>query len=336
MSQSTITVQQVVNYASQHTELMPLISVGGYSNEPALSIANDVMSELLAQPFPWKFNRSVAPFLVTQQWKQDYKFAGASCWTQNGGAALALATAATPGLTESGFVVTATTIEQHNFNVGDTVYINNATVAAYNSTVSQSPSGTFWSGGYTITAVPTSTSFTFTHSQSGLGSSGAPGITNMGWLEYATMINMNDTSAQPYVWYLTAVRTLEPANRQFQPDRVSVFADDGAGTLTIRLRYLPGPQPMGVTLAYQQRPTLISSLSATWSPFPDEYAFVYRQMFLAHAYRFANSGRADVEYQKAMANIAKALGANDREQSEEYIQPEGSLGGTYSWGGWFW
>lgn len=333
MSQSTITVQSVVNYASQHTELMPLIGVGGYTNEPALSIANDVLAELLAQPFPWKFNRKVAPVLVTQQWKQDYKFAGASAFTINGGAAIALASA--NGITESGTTATVNTIEPHNFNVGDTVYLTGCTVSGYNSVFTQTPSGSSWSGGYTILTTPTTTSFTIT-ATGGLGTSGAPGITDLGWLEYATMINMNDTSASPYVWYLTAVRTLEPANRQFQPDRVSVFSDDGAGTVTIRLRYLPGPQPMGITLAYQQRPTLITSLSSTWSPFPDEYAYVYRQMFLAHAYRFANSGRADTEYQKAMANVAKALGTNDREQSEEYIQPEGSLGGTFSWGGWWW
>lgn len=335
MSQSTITVSQVITYASQHTELMPLVGVGGTSNEPALSIANDVMSELLAQPHPWKFNRTIMPIFVTQQWKQDYKFAGATAFTQNGGAAIALATAGTPGITEVSTTATVTTIEPHNFNVGDTVYITGATVAGYNSTFTQTPSGSAWSNGYTILTVPTTTSFTITATGS-LGTSGAPGITDLGWLEYATMVNMNDTSASQYVWYLQAVRNLEPANRQYIPDRIAVFADDGAGTLTLRLRYLPGPQPMGVTIAYQKRPTLITATSTTWAPFPDEYAYVYRQMFLAHAFRFANSGRADVEYEKAMANVAKALGADDREQSEEYISPEGSLGGTFSWGGWWW
>jgi hypothetical protein len=333
MSQSTITVQQVVNYASQHTELMPLISVGGYTNEPALSIANDVLSELLGQPFPWKFNRKAAPVLVTQQWKQDYKFAGASAFTQNGGAAIGLASA--NAITESSFVVTVNTIEAHNFSVGDTVYMTGNTVAAYNSAFSSTPSGSAWTGGWVITATPTTTSFKFTHATSGLAASGAPGITDLGWLESATMVNMNDTSAAQYVWFLQAVRMLEPSNRQFLPDRVAAIADDGAGTLTIRLQFLPGPQPLGVTLVYQQRPTLITSLSSTWAPFPDEFAYVYRQLFLAHAYRFANSGRADVEYQKAMAGIAKALGTNDREQSDEYITPEGSLGGTASWAGWW-
>jgi hypothetical protein len=333
MSQSTITVQQVVNYASQHTELMPLISVGGYTNEPALSIANDVLSELLGQPFPWKFNRKAAPVLVTQQWKQDYKFAGASAFTQNGGAAIGLASA--NAITESSFTVTVNTIEPHNFNVGDTVFMTGNTVAAYNSTFSSTPSGSAWTGGWTITATPTTTSFRFTHATSGLANSGAPGITDLGWLESATMVNMNDTSAAQYVWFLQAVRMLEPSNRQFLPDRVASIADDGAGTLTIRLQYLPGPQPLGVSLIYQQRPTLITTLSSTWAPFPDEFAYVYRQLFLAHAYRFANSGRADVEYQKAMAGIAKALGTNDREQSDEYITPEGSLGGTSSWAGWW-
>jgi hypothetical protein len=333
MSQSTVTVQQVVNYASQHTELMPIVGVGGFSNEPALSFANDVLSELLAQPFPWKFNRKVAPILVTQQWKQDYKFAGASAFTQNGGAAIGLASA--NAITEAANTVTVNTIEPHNFNVGDTVFMTGNTVAAYNSAFSSTPSGSSWTGGWTILSTPSTTSFTFTHATSGLAASGAPGITDLGWLESATMVNMNDTAAGQYVYYLQAVRTLEPASRQFIPDRVSVLSDDGAGTITVRLRYLPGPQPLGVTLVYQIRPTLLTSLSATWAPFPDEYAYVYRQMFLAHAFRFANSARADVEYQKAMANVAKALGSNDREQSEEYVTPEASLGGTSSWAGWW-
>jgi hypothetical protein len=334
MSQSTITIQQVVNYAQQHTELIPIVGAGGFTNEPALSIANDTLAELLSQGLPWKFNRKTAPFLVTANWKQDYKFAGASAWTQNSGASIGLASA--NSVTESGFVVTVNTIEQHNFNVGDTVYMSGNTVAAYNSTLTQNSNGTSWSGGWVITAVPSNTSFTFTHGTSGLGTSGAPGITDLRWLENATMINQNDTAATPYVWYLQAVRMLEPASRQYIPDRVCVLADDGAGTLTIRLRYIPGPQPMAVTLVYQIRPTLITSLSSTWSPFPDEYAFAYRQMFLAQAYRYAGSNRADIEYQKAMANVMKALGMDDREQSEEYISPESSLGGTYSWSGWWW
>ncbi len=335
MSQSTITLQSVVNYSAIHAELLPIVGVGGFSNEPALSIANDVLCELLGQPFPWKFNRKFPQFFVTQQYKQDYKFAGAVAWTNTGGAAIDLAT--NNAITQSGAVTTVNTIESHNFAVGATLYQAGCTVSGYNSTVSVTlASGTQWTSVGTITAI-TSTSYTYTAANSGLGTSGAAGITDLGWLESATMVNLNDTSANPYVWYLQAVRTLEPASWMQTPDRVSVLADDGAGTITFRLRYIPGPQPLAVSVVYQKRPVLLTSLSSTWAPFPDENAYVYRQLFLAAAFRYANSPRADVEYQKAQANIAKALGMNDREQSEEYITPDSPLVNftNSGWWGWF-
>lgn len=312
---------------------MPLVGVGGVANEPALSLANDTLSELLSQPFAWKFNRTQANILVTTQNRQDYQFAGASAWTQNYGAAIKLASA--NGITQSGFVVTVNTIQPHNFSVGETVYQAGAGVAAYNSVFTSTPSGSAWTGGWVITATPTTTSYTFTHAASGLGTSGAPGITNMSWLESATMVSMNDTGSAQYVYPLLAVRTLQAVSFTSLPDRVSILSDDGAGTLTIRFRYLPGSTPYGVTLIYQAAPPLLTSLSSTWTPFPDRLAFVYRQMFLALCYRFAESNRADIEYQKAQAAIARALGSDDRELSEEYVTPDSSIMAGYSgWGGW--
>lgn len=337
MSQSTLTIQNVVDFTRTQTGLMPLVDVGGFTGQPALSLANDVLSELLSPPFAWKFNRVQMGILVTQQFQQDYRFAGATAWTSTGGASIGLA--ATPAITESGFVVTVNTLYAHNFTAGQTVFMTGNTVAAYNSTFSSTPSGSNWGAGWVITTVPTPTSFTFTHASSGLANSGAAGITNCSWLESATMVNMNDTAAAQYVWYLEAVRTLQPSSRVTMATRVSVLSDDGAGTLTIRLKDLPGPQPLGITNIYQARPALLAALSGTWAPFPDEYAFVYRQMFLAHALRYANSPRSEVEYAKAQNNVLKALGANDRETSDEFVVPaNGSLmgngGGAFVSNGW--
>lgn len=333
MSQSTITVQSVLNLASAFTELMPLSGVGGYTNEPALSIVQDTMAELLSPPFAWKFNSATSNLLVTQQNRQDFQFAGASAWTVNGGVGIGLA--ATPAISESGNTVTVNTLDPHNFSVGATVFMLGNTVSAYNSTFTQDGSSSSWSGGWVITAVPSATSFQFTHASSGLGNSGASGITDMGWLENSTMVNMNDQSAVQFVWYLTTVRTLEPWSRVAIPERISVMKDDGAGILTLRVRPLPGPQPFGITLTYQKRPPLAANLNGTWAPFPDEFAFVYRQMFLAHAFRFANSPRSEIEYQKAQLNIGKALTQNDREQSEEFLSPAQGLMSSQTWGGWW-
>lgn len=336
MSQSTITVQSVVNYASTQTGLMPLTGVGGYANEPAISIANDTLSELLAPPFAWKFNRATMPIFVTQQNQQDYPFAGAAAWTSTGGASIGLAS--NNSITESTNTVTVTTLYPHNFTAGQTVFMAGNTVAAYNSSFTSTPAGSAWATGWTILTTPTTTTFTFTHASSGLAASGAPGITNCAWLESATMVNMNDTASAQYIWYLNAVRELEPSSRVAVPSKVAVQSDDGAGTLTLRLSELPGPQPLGVTTIYQKRPALLTSLSSTWAPFPDEYAFAYRQMFLAFCLRYANSPRSEVEYQKGQVAVSKALGSNDREQSDEFISPAGGslMGGLSSgfFGGW--
>lgn len=337
MPLATLTVQQVIDFTRTQTGLMPLTGVGGFTNEPAVSLANDVLSELLSPPFAWKFNRQTMNIFVTQQFKQDYPFAGATAWTSTGGASIALV--ATPGISESGNTVTVNTLYAHNFTAGQTVFMNGNTVAAYNSTFSSTPSGSSWGAGWVITTVPTSTSFTFLHASSGLANSGAAGITNCSWLESSTMVNMNDTASAQYVWFLEAVRTLQPSSQVAVPDRVNILSDDGNGVLTIRLRSLPGPQPLGVTNIFQARPGLITNLSSTWTPFPDEYAFVYRQMFLAHALRYANSPRSEVEYQKAQVGVLKALGANDRETSEEFVVPAGGSlmgngGGAFTSYGW--
>lgn len=53
---STITLQSVVQWAQTLTQLTPIIGVGGFNSEPALSICNNVIQEMIAKPYNWKFN----------------------------------------------------------------------------------------------------------------------------------------------------------------------------------------------------------------------------------------------------------------------------------------
>src|ERR1700730_5551465 len=107
---STITLQSVVNFCSTHSDLLPLSGVGGYANEPALSLCNDTLSELITDPNDWFFNRvEMAPFYTAAN-KQDYLFAGASAFTLASGAAAStgwgIGLASTPAISVSGGVVT--------------------------------------------------------------------------------------------------------------------------------------------------------------------------------------------------------------------------------------
>lgn len=74
---STILLQDIVDEALTFGELAPVLATGGYSAQPALSIANDVITAMMqggpsGQPFNWKWNRiNVTPF-YTISYQQDY------------------------------------------------------------------------------------------------------------------------------------------------------------------------------------------------------------------------------------------------------------------------
>jgi hypothetical protein len=72
---SSTTLQSVVDYAKTYPDLSPVLGVVGSSREPALTIANDVITEMLAPKFNWKWNRiannQLQPF-YTISWQQDY------------------------------------------------------------------------------------------------------------------------------------------------------------------------------------------------------------------------------------------------------------------------
>src|SRR5690242_16020428 len=80
MSNSNITIQQVVSWARTNTKLVPLTGVGGIQDEPSLTYANNVIQQMFAPSFNWKFNRNEMTMFVTVPFKQDYLHAGATAF----------------------------------------------------------------------------------------------------------------------------------------------------------------------------------------------------------------------------------------------------------------
>ena len=74
---SSYVLQDVVDVALTNGDTAPALATGGFSQLPALQIANMVMQAILlggpgGQPCNWKFNRfNVTPF-PTISWQQDY------------------------------------------------------------------------------------------------------------------------------------------------------------------------------------------------------------------------------------------------------------------------
>lgn len=72
MGSSTTTIQMVSDFVSAMGELAPVLPTGGYSVNTALTMATDVMGELIAQRFNHKWNREKIPPFYTNSWQQDY------------------------------------------------------------------------------------------------------------------------------------------------------------------------------------------------------------------------------------------------------------------------
>ena len=331
MSNSTITVSDIALVVRQHVKLTPIMGVAGVQDQPALMIANNVIQEILSPKYNPKFNRNEMTTLVTQQFKQDYLFAGATAFVLQigtnaananwGGAGIDLAS--NNAITESGTTVTVNTLEAHPFSVGQTVYII-GTNSAYDSPYTLS-NGTF-SGGWTITAVPTTKSFQFTHTSSGLANSGAPGITNFGWLESASLLDVqNITAPQPIDGDVMTVRTLNPESVTGNPNRFAVIQDLGTGVLKVRCSPCPATYEIGINLVYQAKAPKLTALTNTWAPIPDEHSNVYFQGFLADAYRFVDKATYLQEFQRFQQAIVAMIGHQDAEENSGGLTPDFSL-----------
>src|SRR5579863_697482 len=147
MANFSLTLQSVINLASTHVDLLPLAGVGGYTNEPALSLCNDALSDLVAFGNAWKFNSKDLGVLVTTPNRQDYIFGGASAFTlgaNSSGACIGLASS--NAITQTGTTTTVITLQPHRFKVGDVVFMTGNSVSAYNSVLTDDGISSTWSG----------------------------------------------------------------------------------------------------------------------------------------------------------------------------------------------
>lgn len=85
-SQSTVTLQDEYDALIIHADIKTGLDAAGYSMQPMVTIANDVMNEFLAQSFDWKFNAFNVPQFYTNSFQQDYAVYGVTNlgWLQRG------------------------------------------------------------------------------------------------------------------------------------------------------------------------------------------------------------------------------------------------------------
>ena len=76
MGNSTTTLRNVLDYAAAKGIPIPTQTAAGYGTDLAVKIGNDVMGDLIAERFNWKWNRTAAASFYTNSFQQDYPQVG--------------------------------------------------------------------------------------------------------------------------------------------------------------------------------------------------------------------------------------------------------------------
>lgn len=317
MSSSTTTLQSVVDYMSSLGELMPVLPSGGYSVSTALSIATDVMSELIAERFNWKWNRMKIPPFCTISWQQDYaqissRFPAPIGWLE-GAYWVDVNNTALPKPTYPIEVKRDLPVTSISGNPPGKIAWH------YNSQLNQG----VWPGPGQVYTQPVGAVITPTNPPTNiLDSEGNILILT----QYGTT---GDTP--PF--------SLSPTEGSAVPDGSCIWTvvnPDSQG-----FRILPLPPQQGVVyqvnvIAQMQAPPPFQSLQDLLTPVPDDYARWFRDGFYAWCYKMSANPQARAQFpqmhQQWLMAMEKARKQGDREEDNAGFIPDRSVVGAT--GGW--
>ena len=329
-----VTLQQIVNSLRAYPDLNPVMSAAGWTQEPALAAANDVMQVLLAQGMDWKWNRAYVPPFLTSSLQQDYMTAVTDLgWLEqgyrvdinnsvsnaNGGVKLIFGVETVRDLG-------ASSVQLNAFNAS---WLPNSLA---NLGVWQA--NTAYPCGYGVSMTPTSPIQQFQDAN--------------GNLLYIDSTHLGLTLESPgYTGTTIPLPTPNPygISGSTQPllpaaTQPGTTVLDGTVTWTVAdpngfaMRLSPIPPVNGlvwwVNLIYQRKAPYFTSLQDPISPIPSEYTYVFRFGMKAMIMQHAGVKQAPAAYQQWMDMIFSALRQADREREDATFYPsQGIASGSY-------
>ena len=355
---STIRLQSIVDDTLVLGDVAPALATGGLSQQPALSIANDVMAALInggpgGQPYNWKWNRYNLPVFYTNSLQQDYFI---------------------PGLNNIGWLESAwavninqTSVPKQNFPVEidkDLLLTYQAgTYAAKIAWIPNSMANTGTWGQHPLgptAGFPTGETTVAGPNLSGQQNPG-PGViyTNpVGTL--VTPYNATTAISDQFgnLWCLTTYGTCGstpppfPSNPAFptlrNPNIIPTTVVDGTCVWTAinpngqGIRIAPTPPQSGVVWAIQAVGQMVaprfSNLQQYINPIPDAWEWAFKNGFFAECYRRNPDPKIRARYQQEkqtwLESLDKAVRQADREPDDFgfYVTPSGLIMDTgYGW-----
>ncbi len=343
---STVKLQAVVDIAQAFGDLTPIFNVGGQTNQPALTIASDVMSEICALPFPQKWNETVLPVFYINSYQQDY----------------------------AGINVDGTSITNLNWLERGIVIDINSTAKSKPSALvetgrqlSQATGG--WSnsgtqqGMFKVNWFPNSTLYYGVWGQADTGNA-TLGNNPIAGSVYTNPLGVKSMPVNPITQIRDAngnllVLTTYGTEGSTAP-LASVNATPGTdafgtGATTVwtvvdptgqGFRILPPPVQTGIVwqfnLVGQMMPTRFTGLNQTLFPLPDIYESTFRQGFITQCYRYSPEAKIrakfDMEWKMWKLGLVSLMKEQDRELEQHgFVLERGIMGGNRSgWAGALW
>ena len=331
------TLQQVANQLKSQPEFFNLLGgAAGYSQEPFLTIANEVMCRILAENMPWKWNRKTFPPFLTNSLQQDY----------------------VSNITDIGWFENAWRVDINNStsnnNGAPKPVFTMETVRDQFQTAAQSVP-------YNVSFIQNSLAFMGLWQPNtvygcGYGVAQTPRVPIMQFIDVngnilfidSTQLGLNIESPG-YIGNTIAL----PANSPYgtsgstqpsaPPDATpGTLVQDGTVVWTVAdpngyaARLSPVPALNGlcwyIVIEYQKRPPNLPNMQARTYPIPNEMLYLFRQGCRAALKRENGAKDADASYANWEETLFKAVRAGDRQQEDFVVFPgQPIMGGTNPW-----
>lgn len=339
---TTQTVQMVANQLKSNPEFYNLLGgAAGYSTEPVLTLANEVMSRILAENMPWKWNREIWPAFLTVSLQQDYVSNITDIgWLENGWLIdINNSTSNSNGAPkpvrplETVRDLTQTSAQSVPFQVS---FIPNA--QAY---MGLWQANTAYGCGYGVAQLPRSPIQQFIDqngnilfidsTQLGLNIE-SPGYTGTTLLPPGTPFPYGTSgSTQPL-----APVNATPGTLIQDGSVIWTVADAASG---YALRFDPVPALNGLTYLvicqYQVAPPVLPTLQTSLAPLTNQYLYLFRAGLRAALTRENDLAKGQQMYAEWEEVLQKSVRAADRQQEENTLYVTNSiLGGCQQPGGW--
>lgn len=340
MANSTTLLSSVVQHAKAHPDLASNIQLtaGGSSLEPALTIANDVMIEIISQVFNWKWNRFALPQFYTNSFQQDY---------------------ALPGLVNLGWLEDGFLQDINNTAYPQPIWpLEVVKFVPRTSTQYGQPGQVCWLPNDQLTYA------TWGAVNIGQAQNGGVGPNPQANQVIATPIGVTTSPNNPWtqvkdsfgnLWVVTTYGTtgatnpfLSNANPVFpntnNPNATASTVTDGTVVWTAvnpkgqGIRCNPLPPQTGVVYQFnifgQYRPFAFSNgpfkqLTQSIEPIPDDFAKRFRDGFIALAYPYSQDAKLRAKAVDAkqawIESMMSGLRAADRERDNEGFYPATSI-----------